>query len=692
MTKRKAKKILRNLLILVAFQSSMGIISAKAEDTNNSENDFSNMSLEDLLNTNISVSSSEGDKIFTTPSSVSVIDKAMIRQYNLQTISEAVDLIAGINLGRTYIMKDIPNSRGIIQDHYANKVLILINNIPSWSPVTGEGANVNRININDVERIEVLKGPASVLYGTNAYSGAINIILKESKEGASSGVNMGFGDKGVLKAGGNFIYSKDDFNLFVSANSGDEKGHDLSSVSETANETILMREYEKASNFTLFSKFKSNSLFFNAYTLNYAFFGASAPTLAGGAGKNQALSGYLLNYMFDPTFFGWWNIKFNATYDWNDRNMSRSKDDLTRSNIDGYRLAASLKTNMSLLDAFKITPGMALNDLNLELGVDYDYRKSNEYKNYTVVDNKVVADNNMKEKNISEYSVFGQGKYSVGPFKLIGTELPLTLLLGTRYTQNELFGNNFSSRGTLVYPFSDKNSLKFIFGQSYRTPSLFELYFETPEKTVFGNKSLKPETSNSYELSYLTSFDKFFIQALVYHADYQNAISRTKRLPNDAKDTSTMYTNNLPFSANGLELEVKYQNPEILNAFVNYSFIRGINPEKITAFDFKYVPEHTVALGLSKKIYDFSASSVLNLYSQTIGPVGTNGTVIPMQYTIDLNLGYDQVLFGKNIRHNFSVKDILDGRMLQPEFVRKKINEIPLGVGRRFSYSLMVDF
>ncbi|MEK7435039.1 MAG: TonB-dependent receptor [Cyanobacteriota bacterium] len=503
---------------------------------------------------------------------------------------------------------------------------------------------------------------------------------------------MGFGDKGVLKSGGNFIYSKDDFNLFVSAHSGDEKGHDFSSKSETENETILMREYEKVSNFTLSSKFKDHSLLFNTYSINSSVLGALAPTIAGGAGKNQALSGYLLNYMFDPTFFGWWNLKFNATYDWNDRNFSRSKDDLTHSNIDGYRLATSLKTNMSLLDAFKITPNIALNDLNFEFGVDYDYRKSNEYKNYTVIDNKLVSNNNMNDKNTNEYSLFGQGKYSVGPFKLIGTELPLTLLLGTRYTQNELFGNNISSRGTLVYPLSDKNSLKFIFGQSYRTPSLFELYFETPEKTVFGNKNLKPETSNSYELSYLTSFDKFFIQTLVYHADYQNAISRTKRLKDDAKDTSTMYTNNLPFSANGLEVEIKYQNPEILNAFVNYNFIKGTNPEKITAFDFKYVPEHTIALGLSKKIYDFSASSVLNLYSQTTGPVGTNGTIIPMQYTIDLNLGYDQALFGRNIRHNFSVKDILDGRMLQPEFVRKKINEVPLGVGRRFSYSLQVDF
>ena len=269
MTKNITNLILKNIFILVIFHSSLCIISSKANEIINlTEEDIASMSIEDLLNIEISVSSSEKDKIFTTPSSVSVIDKGMIKQYNFQTISEAVDLIAGINLGRTYIMKDIPNARGILQDHYANKVLILINNIPSWSAITGEGANVNRININDVERIEVLKGPASVLYGTNAYSGTINIVLKESNKKASNQLYMGFGDKGVLKSGGNFIYSKDDFNLFVSAHSGDEKGHDFSSKSETENETILMREYEKVSNFTLSSKFKDHSLLFNTYSIN----------------------------------------------------------------------------------------------------------------------------------------------------------------------------------------------------------------------------------------------------------------------------------------------------------------------------------------------------------------------------------------------------------------------------------------
>ncbi|MBN1301531.1 MAG: TonB-dependent receptor [Melioribacteraceae bacterium] len=58
---------------------------------------------------------------------------------------------------------------------------------------------------------------------------------------------------------------------------------------------------------------------------------------------------------------------------------------------------------------------------------------------------------------------------------------------------------------------------------------MFELYFSTPSFTVFGNKDLKPEQSNSIELAYLTSFSNFFVQVLAYQSDYDNKIFRAIR-------------------------------------------------------------------------------------------------------------------------------------------------------------------
>ena len=120
------------------------------------------LSLESLLNTPVEISSKTAETIFQTTSTVSVIDQETIRRYNFRSVAEAVGTLAGFDVLRTHIMRDVPTSRGILEEHYANKVLVMINGVAQWSAVTGE-ANLDRVDINDVERIEVLKGPASVL-------------------------------------------------------------------------------------------------------------------------------------------------------------------------------------------------------------------------------------------------------------------------------------------------------------------------------------------------------------------------------------------------------------------------------------------------------------------------------------------------------------------------------------------------
>ena len=92
-----------------------------------------------LWEVDVQVASTQSENIFNTPSSVSIIDKNMIESYNFISVAEAVQTVSGISIMRTYLKRNLPTSRGILQDYYANKVLILINGIPSWNAVTGEG-------------------------------------------------------------------------------------------------------------------------------------------------------------------------------------------------------------------------------------------------------------------------------------------------------------------------------------------------------------------------------------------------------------------------------------------------------------------------------------------------------------------------------------------------------------------------
>src|SRR5512133_3055628 len=128
---------MKNLILFFMF-----IPGVLLGQVNTSEPDTSaGMSLEELLNLQVSieVASTKGDNLFTSPSTVTVISKDDIRKYGYSSITEALQTVAGLSVERTYLKRNLPTGRGVLQDHYANKVLILINGISAWNAVTGEG-------------------------------------------------------------------------------------------------------------------------------------------------------------------------------------------------------------------------------------------------------------------------------------------------------------------------------------------------------------------------------------------------------------------------------------------------------------------------------------------------------------------------------------------------------------------------
>ena len=622
----------------------------------------------------VQVASTQSENIFNAPSSVSVIDKEMIGQYNFSSVAEAIQTISGMAVTRTYLKRQLPTSRGILQDHYANKVLVLVNGIPLWNAVTGEG-DIDRININDIERIEVLKGPASVLYGTNAYSGAINLVLKNSGEDHAQ-AHMGIGANGSFNAGGNVFATHKDFSLFASANSKAEFQPNGIWKDESGEESML-QENLQSKDFTFIAKYKSHSISLNGLQGQESYLGVT-PNFAKGANHDQMIKGYFANYSFNGNISDKLGLVAGITYDWGARNLSRSRDDIVRANVVGNKLNALVKFNYDISDEF-----------SFELGADYDKRNSKEYKNYDVEKDTLIADNNMKDRSVSEYSAFGQLKFMKGN---------ISALLGGRYTNNDLFGGNFAPRATFVYSLNDHNSLKLIYGESFRAPSLFELYFQTSSQTVFGKTDLLPEKSKSIELAYVASFDNLFVQAIVYHGIYENKIYRSKDttllLPDGTPNVGgkSVYTNGENFTANGIELELKYSNPEIIDAFVNVNYIIGGDEDKDENgnYNFKYVPASSLALGIGKMFAKtFNISTVVNYWSEVDGPFEKIGS----QYMIDLNLSYSHNIGKIKFTHTISAKNLTDNDIILPEYVRRKtLNSVPWGFSRYISYMLKVNF
>ncbi len=681
------KRVSTLILMIICFVSMHKLF---AQNDSSTINNMYEMSLEDLLNVKINIASNTGkDNIFSTPSTVTIVDRKTIESYNFLTIQEALQTVGGFTVMRSYLKRNLPTSRGITQDNYANKVLILINGVPAWNAVTGEG-NLERIDINDVERIEVLKGPASVLFGTNAYSGAINIVLREDSENKPY-MHAGAGAYNSYNTGGGISYKKDDLSLFVSGNSLSLNGGRQRFRGEDGVVTYFNEQLQN-NNFTLSTEYKGHRILINSFDGNESHFGVT-PTVSAGAGNDHNIRGTIVNYNLNKDLSEKITIRGGGYYDWQYRELSRSKEDVTRSKIDGYRVTGLAGV------LYKIT-----SNLSAEAGIEYNYRFSTLYQNFndqtdtavktswsSKVNNvtyKKLLDGNNNMKNIDqyEYSGFLQANYKYKKFNLVA---------GSRYTSNELFGKNVSSRGTLVYTLNEKNSFKLIYGESYRSPALFEQYFVFT--TVLGNPNLLPEKSKSLEIAYLTSFKNLFVQVLGYKGIYENKITRQKG--NYTFDDGfpvqniSIYQNGGTFSAYGAEAELRYSNPKIIDLFVNYGFVEGDRGDEDTSghYNFKYVPNHDLTAGISKNfLKHFSISALINYWSEVKGPYSN----IANQKNIDLSISYNHKLSDIKVSHCLSFKNILDEDLQVPEYVRINkassydLNEIPMGYPFFVNYTI----
>ncbi len=659
---------------LCLLLSTMAPATVWAEASAEEADYYLQLSLQELLQMETSIASGESSSILKSISTVSVITRDDIERFNYATLEEALKTLAGFDVSRTYFQKSIPTGRGILQDHYANKVLLMINNVPTWHAVTGE-LHLARINIHDVEKIEVLKGPASVLYGTNAYSGAINVVLKKPEETLNR-ISVAAGDDHHYEAGGSWSYVSEqhDLSLLLSAQSKHGGRQPVRFVDEDGQRGHY-DDYTDSNILTLNGRYQNHSLLFNAYDNTEAYMGIE-PFYDLGVGAGQDLRGYLLGYQFEMAPDDVSKLKISARYDWNERRFLRSVSQGVRGETSGYHLAAKISYSRQLNDYYYA-----------EGGIDADYRVSEVYRNY-LPGAYTLTHNNLKGQDVMEYSVFASLGYERDNWKWN---------IGLRNVENELFTNALSGRATLVYSLSESSSVKLIAGQSYRSPSMFELYFIPPEQTIFGNPELSPEKSTSYELAYLKSFGNFFVQMNAYRGVYQDRIYRDTadvRLPDNTIAYDTLrYTNGDHFDSTGLEIEARY-NSANWSAFGNFNWQKGSDGDRLAGTDhynFKYIPTYTTSAGMSRRFGDINLSSVFNFRS---GTDGTTEQDIESSLTLDLAASYKHRLGqDSHLKHRLKLNNVTDERVEVADYARRRgLEHVPQLAGRSLIYELSLFF
>jgi iron complex outermembrane recepter protein len=144
--------------------------------------DLENFTLEQLVNVQVTSVSKKETGLFAAPAAIYVITQEDIHRSGLTSIPELLRMVPGMDVARIDANHWAISARGF-NDQYANKLLVLIDGRTVYSPVFGGVYwNVQDVPLEDIERIEVIRGPGATLWGANAVNGVINIITKSARD------------------------------------------------------------------------------------------------------------------------------------------------------------------------------------------------------------------------------------------------------------------------------------------------------------------------------------------------------------------------------------------------------------------------------------------------------------------------------------------------------------------------------
>lgn len=191
----------------------LGPVNAAAVDdatTLASRDQLADLDIEQLMDIEISSVSKRMQKLSDSPAAIAVVTGEDIRRMGATSIPDALRMVPGLHVAHIDANKWVVAARGF-SDQYANKLLVLIDGRSVYTPLfSGVYWDVQDVMLEDVERIEVIRGPGATLWGANAVNGVINIITKTAKDTQGALASGGWGNEETGFGGGRYGFALND--------------------------------------------------------------------------------------------------------------------------------------------------------------------------------------------------------------------------------------------------------------------------------------------------------------------------------------------------------------------------------------------------------------------------------------------------------------------------------------------------
>lgn len=469
------------------------------------------------------------------------------------------------------------------------EVLILVNGNPQFMGIMGHPL-ADAYIASDVEKVEVIRGPASTLYGTNAMGGVINIITKEQKEdGFNANARLMYGSYSTQKYMANAGFKKNGFSIFSSFNHDQTDGYRDSSDFKI-NNGYLRIGYDINCHLNINTDF------------SLAKFDATDPGEEGSnAGEvidiTRGMGAVALDNRFDKS-----SGSLRFFYNFGEHNIS----DGFHSNDKNYGVLA--------YQAFKPFRGNTIT-----AGIDYkQYGGIAENLNA----NMVFADTTVWE--MAGYIYIQQEIFS-----------KLVLNAGFRLEHNSVYGNEPVPTGGIAYHPTSTTTLKASVAKGFRSPTIRELYLWSP-----ANANLEPERMMDYEIGVMQKLidNKLSLELTLFKAKGNNLIMMSE---------AYKYQNTGSFSNAGVEFSGTYRPDTQLTIKTNYSYISMKDP--IVAY-----PEQQLFVSGTYKVarltVNISAQHIRNLYTE-VSPqiIKESYTLLNSRISYLINKHVDVFVKGENL-------------------------------------------
>lgn len=181
--------------VALAMAAHVGIAEGAFVAAASSPNELADLSLEELSNIEITSVSRHAEKLSQAAASIYVITAEDIRRSGANSLPEALRLAPNLEVARVNTGQYAISARGF-NNAIGNKLLVLIDGRTVYTPLySGVNWDSQFVMLEDVERIEVISGPGSTLWGANAVNGVINVITRTARDTQGSLVAIGGGNQ-----------------------------------------------------------------------------------------------------------------------------------------------------------------------------------------------------------------------------------------------------------------------------------------------------------------------------------------------------------------------------------------------------------------------------------------------------------------------------------------------------------------